>query len=101
MNRSQATHSFINASPITRGEEVARFDPVVSPIRVLSLVRTPSSFLLQMATPQTIIEFPARFCEWVAMGERRGLFDERILLLILGILMAAILLRALRSLLHF
>jgi hypothetical protein len=35
------------------------------------------------------------------MGERRGLFDERILLLILGILMAAILLRALRSLLHF
>jgi hypothetical protein len=35
------------------------------------------------------------------MSERRGLFDEGMLLLILGILMAVILLRVLRSVLHF
>jgi len=60
----------------------------------------PLRFLLRGAALEKMIGVSRPFLRMCAMGERRSLFDEKFLLLMLGILMAVAVLRILRWALH-
>jgi hypothetical protein len=63
-------------------------------------VRDRCRFLLRGAAPEKMIRVRRPFLRMCAMGERRSLFDEKFLLLMLGVLMAMAVLRVLRWALH-